>query len=424
MRSACARHTAVLVLAAGCTCGRAGSAADDHSARIVEVREITGDLAVAGGSIAIGGISDLFLETVAGGGERRLWAVTDRGPNGLVEVHGGRGTAKRRTMLAPEFVPSLVLLDTSWMAEAGDAPSETGTVAVERIVPLKGRSGRPLSGRPNGVGRDEAVYSPDGSARLAADAGGVDTEGVVAAGDGGFWLVEEYRPSIMRVDGRGRLAARYVPEGTSLPGADTSVVANLPARYAGRADNRGFEAVAISPDGSRLFALLQSPLETSSGRKKKAELTGVVPLLVFDTAAGKPAAEHEYQLDDADADSKLCAMACLGAATLVVLEQADGVVARLYLADTGFAPVRKTLVADLGPLLPAMIADVYGRGADDGRPLKIEGLAVVDARHVLLANDNDFGVADAGSKAKQKAGPRSCLWLIELSEPLPLDTNI
>ncbi|MEI7781527.1 MAG: esterase-like activity of phytase family protein, partial [Planctomycetota bacterium] len=138
----------------------------------------------------------------------------------------------------------------------------------------------------------------------------------------------------------------------------------------------------------------------------------------------KPAAEHEYRLDQADADGKLCAMACLGATTLLVLEQADGGIARLYLADTGFAPVRKTLVADLGPLRPAMIADVYGRGADAGRPLKLEGLAVVDARHVLLANDNDFGVADAGSKAKKKAGPRSCLWLIELSEPLPLDTNI
>jgi hypothetical protein len=416
MQPARKRCTALFALAAGLVGGWAWSAADEGAARIVAVREITGDLAVAGGTIAVGGISDLFLEGDKSGANRRLWAVTDRGPNGIVEVEHDSGKVMQRTMLAPEFVPSLVLLDTSWMAEAGDTKTETGTAAVERVVPLKGRSGRPLSGRPNGVGRDEAVHSADGSTRLATDPDGVDTEGVVAAGDGGFWLVEEYRPSILRVGADGTLLTRHVPAGDTLPGAQTHVVANLPIRYAGRAHNRGFEAVAITPDRTRLFALLQSPLA--------GERTGrSVPLLVIDTAGGKPVAEHEYLLDKADADGKLCAMACLGPTTLLVLEQADDGLARLYRVDTSATPIRKTLVADLGPLLPAMITHVFGKPTKSERTLKIEGLAVVDAGHVLLANDNDFGVADAGSKAKQKAGPRSCLWLIELPTPLPLESN-
>ena len=42
----------------------------------------------------------------------------------------------------------------------------------------------------------------------------------------------------------------------------------------------------------------------------------------------------------------------------------------------------------------------------------------MDARHVLLANDNDFGVTDAGGKSG--AVPRNCLWLIELPDALPI----
>lgn len=414
----------LLAAALGTVCAVAGRADADRtaeeprsSATIRRSFEITGgELAVAGGSIAVGGISDLFLEPSVAGAKRRLWAVTDRGPNGLVEVVEGRGTATRRTMLAPEFVPSLVLLDTSWMADDGEAGA-TGSVAVEKIVPLKGGSGRPLSGRPNGVGRDEKVHSPDGSTQLASDPDGVDTEGVVAAGDGGFWLVEEYRPSILRVAADGTLRARHVPAGESLPGAQANVVANLPSHYAGRAPNRGFEAVAITPDRTCLFALLQSPLDPDA--KGGHAMAGTVPLLGFDTASCRPVAENLYLLDEADADGKLCAMACLGATSLLVLEQADGGVVRLYVADTSSTPVHKTLAADLAPLLPAMIADVYGDGGEKKRPLKIEGLAIVDERHVLLANDNDFGVADAGAKAKKP--PRSCLWLIELSAPLPLE---
>jgi hypothetical protein len=241
-------------VALGLACMAASGDTADAQARIVCTREITGGaLPVAGGEIPVGGISDLCLEPETLAGERRLWAVTDRGPNGL--------------------------------------------------------------------GHDERGYNSDASTALAADADGVDPEGVVAMGDDGFWLVEEYRPSILRVAADGTLMVRHVPTGDALPGAEAAVVANLPPRYAGRAKNRGFEAV--------------------------------------------------------------------------------------------------TLAADLAPLLPAMREDVFGGSRKKNSPLKLEGLAIVDATHVLLANDNDFGVADAGVKAKTP--PRSCLWLIELSEPMVLD---
>ena len=412
--------TRALAAILGIACTSAWGDSPDARARIVCTREITGGgLPVDGGVIPVGGISDLYLEREAVGGTCRLWAVTDRGPNGLVTVEERGREEQRRTMLAPEFVPSLVLLDATWIGDGADQ-QRTGSVNVEKIVPLKGRSGRGLSGRSNGLGHDERGYRPDGSAALAPDPDGVDTEGLVAAGDGGFWLVEEYRPSILRVAADGTVMSRHVPAGDDLPGAEATVAANLPRRYAGRAKNRGFEAVAITPDRRRIFALLQSPLER---RPEGGEPHVGVPLLAFDAIAGRPIAEHEYPLDDPAADPKLCAMACLGNDSLLVLEQAEGGVARLYRIDLPAEPrgsaVRKTLVADLAPLVPTMLVDVHGEGGAKNRPLKIEGLAIVSERRVLLANDNDFGVADAGKKGT--SSPHSCLWLIELSEPLVLD---
>lgn len=74
----------------------------------------------------------------------------------------------------------------------------------------------------------------------------------------------------------------------------------------------------------------------------------------------------------------------------------------------------KRLVADLGPLLPRFRADA-GLGAD--APLKLEGLALLDERHVALVNDDDFGIHARGAER-----PRSCLWVVRLARPVARPT--
>jgi hypothetical protein len=169
-------------------------------------------------------------------------------------------------------------------------------------------------------------------------------------------------------------------------------------------------------------------------------------------------AEHVYRLGDpADPDyatkgappddGKLCCLATLADGTLLVLEQDDTGLAKLYQADVtaatdtlprtraaqgsgssvepletvrdlaaaGIAPLAKRLVADLGPLVPRLRRDAFGGdGSGGGASLKLEGLAVLDDRRIMLVNDNDFGVPDPRSPP-----PRSCLWVIELPTPLP-----
>jgi len=402
----------------------------------------------------VGGLSDLAFH----GGH--LWAITDRGPNGTIDSVGGG----KRTLLKPGFVPSLLLLE-SVLLDGGESFRAAGKLPVKRVVPLRGRSGKPVSGRPNGIGRDLPAYDAQGNASLGVDPNGIDCEGVVVLDDGTFWITEEYRPSLLHVSAEGRVLGRHVPQGIGLPGADTTIQQTLPAAYGLRQDNRGFEAIALAPDESKLYALLQSPLENP--HPKAAHESGNVRLLVFGIQEQRAVAEHLYRLGDPQdkdffskgappSDGKLCAMACVNDANLLVLEQADGGIARLYLVsvesatDTlelafaeaglgpaegagqtleqvrnvtaaGIVPVVKRLIADLADLLPTMTADAFGPDAGGKKKprLKLEGLAILDSQHIVLLNDNDFGVRDGGKNASEDP-PKSCLWIVTLPEPLSL----
>lgn len=397
------------------------------------------------GGVQLGGLSDLFV-TEAGEGSLVAWTLTDRGPNGTVR----NGDATRRTLLSPDFVPTIIKLR---VATGGEPAGGFDSPVVEATLPLRGRSGRPASGRPNGVGRDEPILDAQTGSPLAADHAGIDPEGLVVMPDGSFWATEEYRPSLLRVTASGEVAERHVPVGVTLPEADAHVIADLPACYGDRSDNRGFEGLAISADARRLFVLLQSPLDHPV--QGAAKQTGNVRLLVVDAATGEPLAEHVYRLGDpaepgwatAGAppdDGKLCGLAALADGSLLVLEQAHGGLARLYrvdpaaatdtlpatisgegaaletiadLAAAGFVPLPKTLVADLAPLLARIRADI-GHPADAA--VKLEGLAVLDERRVMLVNDNDFGVtADPGQPS-----PRSCLWIVTMPADLPAGETI
>lgn len=386
--------------------------------------------------VTLGGLSDLATAVVQPDGAM-LWTLTDRGPNGTIDRDG----RKLRTLLAPDFVPTLLLLRL--VDRGGDAR----VLNVERSLPVKTATGKPLSGRPP-QGRDEPVLTGDGATHVPSDPYGIDPEAIVPVADGTLWIAEEYGPSLLHVAADGRVLGRFLPQDDAATGDSPEVVRSLPSDYALRRENRGFEALAAPRDGSRLWALLQSPLDNPT--PKSVRKTGNVRLLAFDPRAGRPVAEHVYRLGDPAADGyltkgaapddgKLCAMTALDATTLLVLEQDDDGLARLYvvslaeatdtlgwkpssggtldetrdLAAAGITPVRKTLAADLGSLRKKMTKEADG-GQKGGGPLKLEGLAFVDSRHVLVVNDNDFGVDGSGSRSRA-----SLLWMIELERPLP-----
>jgi hypothetical protein len=404
--------------------------------------------------IALGGLSDLLLES-AEAGRVRFKAITDRGPNGKITTPQG----KRRTLLNPVFSPTVVTF------EIGEADAEQPLVVTQdgttsrlslsmvEMMPLQGRSGVPLSGRPNGIGNDEPILNATGSAELPPDPNGFDPEGVVLLPDGSFWISEEYRPSLAWMTSDGKVQGRLTPAGQKLQGADMESLDILPAAYASRQDNRGFEALAVSKDGRTVWAMLQSPLE-NPGEGAAAE-TGNVRLLAIDVATKKPSGEYLYRAGRPTApgwarngaapdDVKLCAMSPLDDGRLLVLEQSDGGVAEIYLvsfeaatnlleanvagpvepiadlAAAGISMLGKTLVADLAPHLPAMADHVMDGGwrkhADEPPGLKLEGMAILDPHRVAIVNDNDFNIDWIEDRDSPQR--KNCLWVIELHDPL------
>jgi hypothetical protein len=97
---------------------------------------------------------------------------------------------------------------------------------------------------------------------------GVDSEGVVVdPRDGSFRVPDEYVPSVLHVAPDGDVLGRFVPTGyESL--VDAPVVDEVFPEVVGQRfrRNRGFEGIALSPDGTELYAALQSPMQNPTSR--------------------------------------------------------------------------------------------------------------------------------------------------------------
>ncbi|UPZ32799.1 esterase-like activity of phytase family protein [Streptomyces sp. LRE541] len=346
--------------------------------------------------VDLGGIgSDIY----PAGRKGEFWTVTDRGPNGQIKVDG----VKRRTFPVPGFDPAIVKIRVS-----GDA------VKVLDAIPITTGSGKPVTGLPNQQARDEAPYSYDATTPLSYDPNGLDTEGIVRSKDGGFWLVDEYGPSLVHVSARGKVLARYVPKGLNLTGAGYPVIEALPAVLLHRKINRGFEGLAQLPGGDLVLAV-QSPLSLPDTDAGEDSLTA--RLLRFSPKKRAVTAEYAYRFDavgvvdpgeDDPSELKISSVVAVGRDELLVEERTDKA-ARLQVvklsrgadilgdkwddsttspsleqledpAAAGVPVLRKRLVVDLGKV--------------KGIPGKIEGVARVDRDTLALINDNDFGMTD------------------------------
>lgn len=346
-----------------------------------------------------------------------VWAVGDRGPNikveaavklyGLDRLEGLAGEDGAKIMPRLDLGPALAELRI-----AGDR------VELVRTLRIADSSGRPVSGLPvpGGPHMDcEPAFDLDGKP-LAPDPSGLDTEGLAALPGGGFWVGDEFGPSLVRLDPEGRVLKRLIPEGVELEGAAYPVEASLPAIAARRQINRGFEAIALSADGRWLFLAFQSPLahpdETAHERGRH------VRLWRLDAGTGDVAAQYLYPLDPPDSfrrdgpldrsDLKVSELCCVGAQSLLVLERGSKTT-KIYRVtpDDASALPTKHLDAATRPTLEELsgsddedlpaLAKTPIFSTDDAPEVgaDLEGMAILSPSELLLVNDNDFGVEGA-----------------------------
>lgn len=353
-----------------------------------------------------------------------FWAIGDRGPNLKIK------TAIRRYGL--ERLAPLAGLDGAKVMPCLDhGPAlaqlrlEGDTVTLVRSLPLRGGDGRALSGLPppaSAHAEHEPIFSLAGD-RLGTDPSGVDSEGIAALDDGGFWIGDEYGPSLLKVDREGRVLVRWVPAGAEpwFEGAAYPVAGVLPPVAAARRLNRGFEALALSPDERMLTLVFQSPLAHPDRAAQEAGRH--VRIWQLDAASGALAAEYLYPLDPPSAfrrdlavgpveaaDVKVSEAIMLGEDRLLLLERVSAstkfhvvdllperAIPREYV-DPARRPTLEQMdgealaAAGLVPLSKRLVLDTDQAPEIGG---DLEGAVLLSRGELILVNDNDFGVEGA-----------------------------
>lgn len=324
----------------------------------------------AGQELHIGGFSGLMFKGEENG-NYRFEMITDRGPNGWM-------IDKERPFLLPDFSPQIVTIKTNL---------KEGTFEMEKTLPLKKKNGAPLTGLPN-IRTEENPVDVFGY-MMSLDPDGMDTEALVSDDEGGWWIGEEYAPSLVHFDSNGKMLRRLTPYN------------ELPKIYSERVTNGGFEGIA--KEGSKLYGFLQSPIPVDGMSARIVEV---------DLDSMKTSAEYFYPFEKGF--HKIGDAISLGQGKFLVVElngkggeKSRKMIYKITLNGSD-APVKKELLIDLGT--------TAFKDAE-----KVEGLTLVGNKKIALIKDNDFQIenkTDRKTGLTPFNGEENEMLILEFAQPI------
>ena len=257
---------------------------------------------------------------------------------------------------------------------------------------LKDERNRPFVGSSSAIDKDK----PGQSLRL-------DPEGVRLGRSGTLFISDEYGPFLYEFDQKGRrLRVLPIPSRFQIVHPHADPEKELAMNKSGRLPNKGMEGLAISPDGTKLYAAMQSPLIQDGGRKgtnvRILEVdvkSGANREFLYRLESSKTALseilainDHEFLVIERTGDSpkpvtKIVKIDIAKASDISKLETLP-----TNRVPKGVVPVAKTPFLDLRAQRWGLVGPKF--------PIKIEGLAfgrdLPDGRHLLLVtSDNDVG---------------------------------
>ncbi len=383
----------------------------------------TGSYEVAGSSTDLSGISPAF------GGNRLsfgsdlhydqatdlFYGITDRGPGGGL------------ISFAPRVNVFKLVTDSTTNAISGFQLQNT-IVFKQNGLSFDGLNPGLLNGNPAVLGRS---FDPEGFVRLP---------------NGNMLVSDEYGPSVFEFDSTGNFVRSFAAPDNLLPkktNGDTDYVAGRGTIVTGRQDNRGFEGLTVSPDGTKAYAILQDPL-VNEGAQNDGRRSQNLRIVEYDIATGTATKQFIYQLESiADINGRIAGTANdfnataqgrnIGVSSITAL--ADGsflIIERdnrgLGVDDpTGANPIgtkrvyrirldgatdvsnvslagTNTLPANVQPVSKTLYLDVQAalQAAGMNSLEKLEGLSfgrvLADGSlSMFLVTDNDFSVTQSGS---------------------------
>ncbi|GEN70289.1 esterase-like activity of phytase family protein [Chryseobacterium lathyri] len=338
-----------------------------------------------------------------------FYVITDRGPN--TDYLNGKKFS------APNFTPTIMHFKIN--AE--------GNIEVIKYIKLKNPSGQPITGLPNPAGMGstgETAYDSSGNV-LGTDNYGLDSESIVAAADGTFWVSDEYGPHIVHYNADGVELERISPIGVN------TGPRKLPAVLAKRRANRGMEGLCITPDGKTLVGTIQSTMYVPT--KALATNTTLTRIVTFDIATGQTK-QYLYKQNGGGSDS-VCDITAISSTEFLVIERdgnygSQGGTKKVYRINiTGASDVNGTDItavdgmkinnktleqstwdeitnAGIKPVSKILAVDLVAKLGYEHD--KFEGIVYLGNNKLAVFNDDDFGILDDGNgNPKAKILPKT-----------------
>ncbi|MBB3225952.1 hypothetical protein FHW69_000542 [Luteibacter sp. Sphag1AF] len=284
--------------------------------------------------------------------EGTLWTLPDRGRNdpgaGLFYDYAAR-LHRFRIKVTPY--------------SGADLPASTKSQRQVEIIPdggleLHDFNGKPFTGAEPGAGVvvQNGITLPAPASGTGAGKVSMDAESLQFTADGSFYIGDEYGANVFFFDPKGKLKGVIVPPVAVVPRRDGKLDFNsLKPPQTGRRNNQGVEGMSLSPDGTRLFVVLQSALiqDTATGEASGRSNTRVIVYDVSrDPTPRQPVAHYVVQLP-------------------VYNDKGDGSPANRTAAQSEVRAIDNQRFLMLA-------RDGNGLGSDNGKPIVYKAVLLVD----------------------------------------------
>lgn len=329
----------------------------------------------------LGYFSDLYYDP----NRNQWWGLSDRGPGGGILNYETR--VQRFTL---------------------DVDMNTGAISnfqVARTIKFS-NAGNALNGLlPSPTNQLGNAFDPEGF--------------VINPRNGNLLVSDEYGPSLYEFDRNGNQVRAYTTPSNIVPRSAGNVpnYAGDAGNSLGKRSNRGFEGLAVSPDGRYTFAMLQSAMLDEGGG------SGVHNRIVkFDNDTGMAVGQFAYRMEGSSQGRGISSLVAINDHEFMVLERNN----RGLGVDSDLAsPNKKVYIIDLAGATDVSGIDLDAAGAvftpvaksaapfldltanslaalGGLAPEKWEGLAIGprlnDGAYLLLAGtDNDYSVTQNGT---------------------------
>jgi hypothetical protein len=264
----------------------------------------------------------------------------------------------------------------------------------------------------------------EGAAERYLTGGDFDVESIQPVADG-FWVGEEFGPFLLKFDRQGKLQEVFetMVDGQPVRSPDHPAIvvpanpaAKMPAFNLKRSG--GYEGLAMSKDGSKLYGMLEGPLYTADAKVEQLDGATVLRIIEFDTTS-KAWTGRTWLYPLAEGGEAIGDFNMIDETTALVIERDNGAgvaakacakadepkpdcfakpskVKRIYKIEMNDANVGKA-VRKIGHIDLLAIADPDNKRRQGGSEgiydmpfLTIENVDVVDATHIIVGNDNNL----------------------------------